>query len=74
MWASTIAFTHTPFCSPEELRTLPDQAAVRYHLGMGYISTSQLAKASEQLKKALELTPNNELAEKIRTELKKTGS
>jgi Tfp pilus assembly protein PilF len=41
---------------------------------MGYISISQLAKASEQLKKALELTPNNELAEKIRTELKKTGS
>jgi tetratricopeptide (TPR) repeat protein len=60
--------------SEEAAAALPDQAAVRYHLGMGYISISQLAKASEQLKKALELTPNNELAEKIRTELKKTGS
>jgi tetratricopeptide (TPR) repeat protein len=60
--------------SEEAAVALPDQAAVRYHLGMGYISTSQLAKASEQFKKALELAPNNELAEKIRTELKKTGS
>jgi tetratricopeptide (TPR) repeat protein len=60
--------------SEEAAAALPDQASVRYHLGMGYISISQLAKASEQLKRALELAPNNELAEKIRTELKKTGS
>jgi tetratricopeptide (TPR) repeat protein len=53
---------------------LPDQAAVRYHLGMGYIATNQLPKASEQLKKALELAPNEELAEEIRGALKKTGS
>jgi len=53
---------------------LPDQAAVRYHLGMGYIATNQLPKASEQLKKALELAPNEELAEEVRSALKKIGS
>jgi tetratricopeptide (TPR) repeat protein len=56
--------------SEEAAAALPDQAAVRYHLGMGYISISQLGRASEQFKKALELTPNEELAEKIRTALK----
>ncbi len=60
--------------SEEAVAALPDQAAVRYHLGMGYISISQLGKASEQLQKALELAPDNELAEEIRTALKKTGS
>ncbi len=60
--------------SEEAVAALPDQAAVRYHLGMGYIATSQLAKAAEQLNKALELIPNDELAKKIRTELKKTAS
>ena len=45
----------------------PDVGLVRYHLGMSYIATEQLAKASEQLKKALELTPSNgELEQKIR--------
>ena len=58
--------------SEEAAAALPDQAEVRYHLGMGYISTSQLGRASEQLKKALELAPNGELAEQIRTALKKT--
>jgi tetratricopeptide (TPR) repeat protein len=53
---------------------LPDQAAVRYHLGMGYIATNQLPKASEQLKKALELAPNGELAEEVRSALQKIGS
>jgi cellulose synthase operon protein C len=57
----------------EAVTALPDQAGVHYHLGMGYISIGQLTKATEQLKKALELAPNNELTEKIRTELKKTG-
>jgi Tfp pilus assembly protein PilF len=41
---------------------------------MGYISTNQPDKASEQLKKALELAPNNELAEAIRNALQKLGS
>ena len=60
--------------SEEAAAALPDQAAVRYHLGMGYISTNQPDKASEQLKKALELAPNNELAEAIRNALQKLGS
>lgn len=60
--------------SEEAAAALPDQASVRYHLGMSYISTNQLDKASEQLKKALELGPNNELATAIRTALEKAGS
>jgi tetratricopeptide (TPR) repeat protein len=60
--------------SEEAAAALPDQAAVRYHLGMGYISIGQPGKASEQLKKALELAPSNELAEEIRAALKKAGS
>jgi cellulose synthase operon protein C len=60
--------------SEEASAALPDQATVRYHLAMGYIATDQLAKASEQLKKAMELGPNNDLAEGIRSALKKTGS
>jgi cellulose synthase operon protein C len=59
--------------SEEAAAALPDQAAVRYHLAMSYISTSQPNKASEQLKKALELAPNDKLAEEIRAALKKTG-
>lgn len=53
---------------------LPDQAAVRYHLGMSYIATGQLSKASEQLKKALELASNTQLTEQIRSALKRAGS
>ena len=45
-----------------------------YHLGMGYIATDQPAKASEQLKKALELAPSEHLAQEIRAAIKKTGS
>lgn len=60
--------------SEEAAAALPDQAAVRFHLGMGYIATGQFSKASEQLKKALELGPDTELAEEIRSALKKTGS
>jgi cellulose synthase operon protein C len=60
--------------SEEAVAALPDQAAVRYHLAMGYIASDQLSKASEQLKKALELAPKNDLAEAIRTALKKSGS
>jgi cellulose synthase operon protein C len=59
--------------SEEASAALPDQAAVRYHLGMGYIAISQLKKASEQLKKALELAPNDDLTQQIRTALKTAG-
>jgi tetratricopeptide (TPR) repeat protein len=58
--------------SEEAAAALPGQAAVRYHLGMGYLSVSQLDKASQQLKKALELGPDGALAEQIRIALKKT--
>ena len=53
---------------------LPDQAVVRYHLGMSLIAVGQPAKASEQLKKALELAPDHKLAEDIRSALQKAGS
>ncbi|SHG98790.1 tetratricopeptide repeat protein [Bradyrhizobium erythrophlei] len=60
--------------SEEAAAALPDQAAVRYHLGMGYISTGQPSRAAEQLGKALKLGPNNELADQIRAALKKAGT
>jgi cellulose synthase operon protein C len=60
--------------SEEAVAALPDQAVTRYHLGMGYIATGQFGRASEELKKALELAPNNELAQEIRSALQKTGS
>jgi len=59
--------------SEEASAALPDQAAVRYHLGMGYIASGQLSRASEQLKKALGLAPEERLAEQIRSALKKAG-
>jgi len=60
--------------SEQASAALPDQAAVRYHLGMSYIATGQLNRASEQLKKALETASDAQLAEQIRLALKKTGS
>ena len=60
--------------SEEAAAALPDQAVIHYHLGMGYISISEFGKASEQFRKALDLRPNNELAEQIRSAQKKTGS
>jgi tetratricopeptide (TPR) repeat protein len=45
---------------------LPNRPLVRYHLGMSYINGGQMGKASEQLKKALELTPDEGLEKKIR--------
>jgi Tfp pilus assembly protein PilF len=41
---------------------------------MGYIASGQLSRASEQLKKALGLAPDERLAEQIRSALKKVGS
>jgi tetratricopeptide (TPR) repeat protein len=58
--------------SEEAVAALPDKPAIRYHLAMGYIANDQPSKASEQLKKALELAPRSDLAEAIRTALKKT--
>lgn len=53
---------------------LPEQAAVRYHLGLSLIAAGQPADASKQLKKALQLTPNGTLAGEIRSALEKVGS
>ena len=45
---------------------LPNNALVRYHLGMSYLATGQSDKASEQFKKARDLAPNDtELITKI---------
>ena len=50
----------------EAASALPDLAMVRYHLGMSYLANGQFAKASEQFKKALELTPDSGVEAKIR--------
>ena len=51
---------------------LPNRPLIRYHLGMSYIGGGQMGKASEQLKKALELTPDEGLEKKIREAQQKT--
>jgi tetratricopeptide (TPR) repeat protein len=57
----------------EAATALPNRPIVLYHLGMSYIATGQVAKASEQFKKALALTPDSSLQEKIATAQKKTA-
>lgn len=52
---------------------MPNRAAVQYHLGMSYVSTGQLAKASASFKKALELAPDSALQQKIEAAQKKTA-
>jgi cellulose synthase operon protein C len=53
---------------------LPNLGSIRYHLGMSYIATGQTAKATEQLKAALQLEPDESpLKEKIRSALKRIG-
>jgi tetratricopeptide (TPR) repeat protein len=50
---------------------LPTNGSIRYHLGMSYIATGQDQKASEQLKAALQLEPDNSpLKDKIKAILK----
>jgi tetratricopeptide (TPR) repeat protein len=43
----------------EAQQALPNLAVVRYHLGMSYLAADQTKKATEQLKKALELLPSS---------------
>ena len=57
----------------EAAAALPDRALVQYHLGMSYVATGQLAKASEQFKKALALKPDSALQEKISIAQKKAA-
>ena len=52
----------------------PNNAVIHYHLAMGYIAIREAAKASEQLKTALSLTPDSELEEKIQDALKKLAT
>ena len=49
---------------------MPDGALVHYHLGMDYVGIGQLAKASDQLKEALNLAPDSDLEAKIKAGLK----
>lgn len=55
----------------EAVTELPDIALVQYHLGMNYAALGETAKASEHLRKALELAPaRGGVEEKIRAALK----
>jgi Tfp pilus assembly protein PilF len=47
---------------------------IHYHLGMTYIATGQLTKASEQLNTAIKQAPSDDLKAKIEAALKKTSS
>ena len=60
----------------EAQQELPNLALVRYHLGMSYLATGELAKATEQLKKALELLPTSGgvAEDELRSALKKVGA
>jgi cellulose synthase operon protein C len=52
----------------------PNVGSIRYHLGMSYIATGQTEKASEQLKSALQLEPDeSSLKDQIRAALKRIG-
>jgi predicted Zn-dependent protease len=53
---------------------VPNQPLIRYHLGMSYIAVGQTEKALEQLKTALNGTPDGELRQKIESALKKAGA
>ena len=57
----------------EAATALPNRPIVQYHLGMSYIATGQVAKASEQFKKALALAPDSSLQEKIAAAQKKAA-
>jgi len=50
---------------------LPNLGSIRYHLGMSYIATGQAEQATEQLKAALQLEPDESpLKAKIRSAIK----
>ncbi len=53
---------------------LPDVALVHYHLGMAYVAVGQNAKASNEFKTALAKSPSSDLAEDIKTGLKKIAT
>ena len=50
---------------------MPDQAVIRYHLGMSYAAVGQADKAAEQFKAALALEPDGTpLKDMIRAAMK----
>ena len=53
---------------------LPGRALIHYHLGMNYAAVGQPEKAAEQLKMALDQSPNRELEDKIHQALAKIGT
>lgn len=54
---------------------LPNSAVVRYHLGVAYIASGDIASGNEQLKRAQDLAGNDkELLEKIRAAQKQAGT
>ena len=58
----------------EAAKELPDRAVVQYHLGMSYLAAGQLPKASERLKRARELAPDDgDLEAKIKAAREKAA-
>ena len=57
----------------EAALALPQRAIVQYHLGMSYVAVGHVAKAVEQFKKALALSPDSSLQEKITAGQKKAA-
>jgi tetratricopeptide (TPR) repeat protein len=55
-------------------RSISNRALVHYHLGMTYMAAGDVAKASEQLKSALDQAPDRDLKSKIEAALKKSAS
>jgi tetratricopeptide (TPR) repeat protein len=55
----------------EAAAALPNEVLVQYHLGMCYAALGQPAKASEQFKKALALSPQETIRERIELAAKK---
>jgi len=58
----------------EAAAALPNMALIHYHLGMGYAATGQEAKAIQEFKTALTQSPDTELEQEIKAELKKTAT
>jgi tetratricopeptide (TPR) repeat protein len=58
----------------EAAAALPDRAVAQYHLGVAYSAVGQAAKAAEQFRKALALSPDSSLQEKITAAQKKTAN
>jgi tetratricopeptide (TPR) repeat protein len=55
----------------EAAAALPDQAAVRYHLGMSYVASGQGSRASREFKVALSKAPSAALKQAITAEVTK---